>query len=72
MTQRPSYGQNVTLTHGNHGQGSVHDIIVQEHCPSDPVGHSGLAYDSGVLTMIGNALDPAHAKGDQRPLGPPP
>ena len=39
----------------------VHDVTVQDTCWLDPVGHIGLAYDSGVAIMIGNALDPAHA-----------
>lgn len=36
----------------------VNNIIVQTACPNDPVGHTGLAYDSGVLDMIENALKP--------------
>jgi triacylglycerol esterase/lipase EstA (alpha/beta hydrolase family) len=39
----------------------VTNIVVQDICPSDPVGHTGLAYDSGPLTMVENALNPAHA-----------
>jgi triacylglycerol esterase/lipase EstA (alpha/beta hydrolase family) len=39
----------------------VTNSYVQDTCPNDPVGHVGLAYDSGVLTMIENALDPTHA-----------
>jgi len=35
---------------------------VQDQCPSDPVGHIGLAYDGAVATMVGNALDPGHTK----------
>lgn len=38
----------------------VTNIVVQDVCPSDPVGHTGLAYDSGPLNMVENALDPAH------------
>lgn len=38
----------------------VTNIVVQDICPTDPVGHTGLAYDSGPLSMIENALDPAH------------
>ncbi|WP_433521253.1 esterase/lipase family protein [Nocardia pseudovaccinii] len=36
----------------------VTDIVVQDQCPDDPVGHSGLAYDPSVDSMILNALDP--------------
>ncbi|AHH94688.1 lipase family alpha/beta hydrolase [Kutzneria albida] len=39
----------------------VRNEYVQDTCPLDPVGHIGLAYDSGVAQMITNALDPAHA-----------
>ena len=39
----------------------VTNLVVQDVCPSDPVGHGGLAFDSGVVHMIRNALDPAHA-----------
>ena len=39
----------------------VHNILVQDLCPADPVGHIGLAFDRGVLHMITNALDPGHA-----------
>jgi len=38
----------------------VTNIVVQNVCPNDPVGHTGLAYDPGPLTMVENALDPAH------------
>jgi hypothetical protein len=37
----------------------VHNELVQDYCPFDPVGHTGLAYDGDVLTLVGNALDPA-------------
>lgn len=40
----------------------VTNLYVQDKCPLDPVGHIGLAYDSGVTTMVTNALDPATAK----------
>ncbi|MCP2342584.1 esterase/lipase family protein [Actinomadura rupiterrae] len=40
----------------------THDLVVQDTCPDDPVGHTGLAYDKGVVTMVTNALDPAHAQ----------
>jgi len=36
----------------------VTNAYVQDLCPSDPVGHIGLAYDGGVANMIANALDP--------------
>ena len=39
----------------------VTNLTVQDVCPNDPVGHLGLAFDSGVITMITNALDPLHA-----------
>lgn len=39
----------------------VNNIVVQNTCPFDPVGHTGLAYDSDVTTMVENALDPANA-----------
>ncbi|WP_109506894.1 esterase/lipase family protein [Nocardioides speluncae] len=56
----------------------VTNYYVQDKCPfasgapgeltnaprlsAHPVGHIGLAYDSGVTTMVSNALDPATAK----------
>jgi len=48
----------------------VHNIVVQDRCPFDPVGHTGLAYDTGVTTMIANALDPAHPTAATCVLGP--
>ncbi|WP_227997688.1 esterase/lipase family protein [Nocardia australiensis] len=36
----------------------VTDIVVQDQCRDDLVGHSGLAYDPSVDSMILNALDP--------------
>lgn len=39
----------------------VSNVVIQDICPTDPVGHIGLAFDSGVLQMITNALDPANA-----------
>lgn len=42
------------------GEPCTHDLVVQDVCPDDPVGHVGLAYDNGVVTMLTNALDPAH------------
>ncbi|GAB3155206.1 alpha/beta fold hydrolase [Amycolatopsis stemonae] len=38
----------------------VRNAYVQDTCPLDPVGHVGLVYDTGVVTMARNALDPAH------------
>jgi pimeloyl-ACP methyl ester carboxylesterase len=49
----------------------VRNIVVQDICPSDPVGHIGLAFDTGVLGMITNALDPDHATPVTCTLGPP-
>jgi pimeloyl-ACP methyl ester carboxylesterase len=40
----------------------VENVLVQDVCPFDPVGHVGLAFDSGVAQMVTNALDPATAK----------
>jgi triacylglycerol esterase/lipase EstA (alpha/beta hydrolase family) len=40
----------------------VTDEYVQSTCPFDPVGHIGEAYDLNVWHLVGNALDPAHAK----------
>lgn len=37
----------------------VHNILVQDTCPLDLVGHVGLAFDAGVYDMITNGLDPA-------------
>jgi hypothetical protein len=48
----------------------VHNIVVQDVCPFDPVGHTGLAYDGGVATMIKNGLDPAHQQAVSCVLGP--
>lgn len=36
----------------------VRNYYVQDKCPLDPVGHVGIAVDSGVTTMILNGLDP--------------
>jgi pimeloyl-ACP methyl ester carboxylesterase len=38
----------------------VHNILLQEVCPDDQSGHTGLAYNSGVATIVTNALDPGH------------
>jgi hypothetical protein len=39
-------------------ESGVNNETVQADCPSDPVGHIGLAYDSDVAEMVLNALDP--------------
>jgi hypothetical protein len=49
----------------------VTNEYVQDTCPSDPVGHVGLAFDSGVARMVANALDPAHAQPVVCSFGPP-
>ncbi len=41
---------------------NVINLKVQDVCPDDPVGHIGLAYDSGVAQMVVNALTPSQAK----------
>ncbi|HJQ46326.1 MAG TPA: lipase, partial [Amycolatopsis sp.] len=38
----------------------VRNAFVQDVCPADPVGHVGMAFDTGVAGMVANALDPAH------------
>jgi Lipase (class 2) len=38
----------------------VRNAYVQDTCPADPVGHIGMAFDTGIARMIANALDPAH------------
>ena len=40
----------------------VHNVLVQDLCPFDLVGHVGLAFDSGVYDMITNGLDPASTR----------
>ncbi len=37
----------------------VRNYYVQQKCPFDPVGHVGIAVDSGITSMILNGLDPA-------------
>jgi triacylglycerol esterase/lipase EstA (alpha/beta hydrolase family) len=49
----------------------VHNRWVQDTCPLDPVGHAGLGFDSGVTTMITNALDPTTPTPVPCTLGPP-
>lgn len=48
----------------------VTNIVVQSVCPSDPVGHSGLAFDPSVDSMILNALDPGNAQPVRCGAGP--
>jgi triacylglycerol esterase/lipase EstA (alpha/beta hydrolase family) len=40
----------------------VHNVVVQDQCPFDFVGHGGLAFDPGVYDMITNALSPEAAR----------
>lgn len=40
----------------------VRNVFVQDVCPRDPVGHTGLALDRSVLGIVLNALDPAHPR----------
>jgi pimeloyl-ACP methyl ester carboxylesterase len=49
----------------------VTNEYVQDACPLDPVGHVGLAFDSGVARMVANALDPDHARPVACSVGPP-
>lgn len=49
----------------------VDNRFVQDECPSDPVGHVGLAFDGGVATMVANALDPDTASPVRCSVGPP-
>jgi pimeloyl-ACP methyl ester carboxylesterase len=49
----------------------VRNVYVQDICPADPVGHIGMAFDTGIATMITNALDPANAKPVTCGFGPP-
>ncbi|MGH9244573.1 MAG: esterase/lipase family protein [Acidimicrobiales bacterium] len=49
----------------------VANVFVQDVCPLDPVGHVGLAFDSGVAQMIVNGLDPEHAAPVSCGFGPP-
>jgi hypothetical protein len=49
----------------------VHNAYVQDTCPVDPVGHVGLAFDSGVADLVRNALDPATATPVSCGFGPP-
>ncbi|HEX4701164.1 MAG TPA: alpha/beta fold hydrolase [Pseudonocardiaceae bacterium] len=49
----------------------VRNEFVQDSCPSDPVGHIGLAFDGDVAQLVANALDPAHATTITCSVGPP-
>jgi triacylglycerol esterase/lipase EstA (alpha/beta hydrolase family) len=49
----------------------VDNVLVQDVCPLDPVGHVGLAFDSGVAQMVSNALDPDAAQPVRCGAGPP-
>jgi triacylglycerol esterase/lipase EstA (alpha/beta hydrolase family) len=40
---------------------NVTNIVVQNQCPDDPVGHIGMVYDPYVVQLVINALDPARA-----------
>lgn len=37
------------------------NIVIQDMCPLDATGHIAQAVDPNVLSMIRDALDPAHA-----------
>ncbi len=49
----------------------VRNFYVQDVCPADPVGHIGMAFDTGIAQMITNALDPATARPVSCGFGPP-
>ena len=49
----------------------VTNAYVQDTCPLDPVGHVGLAFDSGVAMMVDKALSPTTAPPVVCSLGPP-
>lgn len=49
----------------------VKNAYVQDTCPADPVGHIGMAFDTGIAQMIANALDPAHPVRVTCSFGPP-
>lgn len=49
----------------------VRNMYVQDVCPADPVGHVGMAFDTGIAQMITNALDPATARPVTCGFGPP-
>lgn len=37
-------------------EANVRNVMVQDRCPEDPVGHAGLAWDTGIWDMIRNEL----------------
>lgn len=49
----------------------VNNAYIQDTCPADPVGHIGMAFDTGIAQMIANALDPAHPTPVTCSFGPP-
>lgn len=49
----------------------VSNSYVQDTCPFDPVGHIGMAFDTGIFDMITNALDPTTARPVRCSFGPP-
>lgn len=48
-------------TSGVLGEPGTTDIVLQDKCPSDHVGHLGQAVDPNVLAHVLKALDPEHA-----------
>jgi triacylglycerol esterase/lipase EstA (alpha/beta hydrolase family) len=40
----------------------VHNIVVQDYCPTDTSDHVNLAYSVTAWQLVTNALDPAHAR----------
>lgn len=49
----------------------VSNSYVQDTCPLDPVGHIGMAFDTGIAQMVTNALDPLTARPVTCGFGPP-
>ncbi|KAF2755875.1 alpha/beta-hydrolase [Pseudovirgaria hyperparasitica] len=37
----------------------VNNVVVQDFCPDDPVGHIGMAYDTWIWSVVINALEPS-------------
>jgi triacylglycerol esterase/lipase EstA (alpha/beta hydrolase family) len=52
-------------------EAGVQNAYVQDTCAADPVGHIGMAFDTGIAQMITNALDPSHAVTVTCGFGPP-
>lgn len=52
-------------------EAGVKNAYVQDTCALDPVGHIGMAFDSGIAQMITNALTPATKKPVTCGFGPP-